>query len=114
MQEIIEKLRQHFPNLFEGGGVSFAIEIVIAILGIAFLWFVFFAKKSYKNPLWAIVITLIGFCIFMAFFIGGMKVGKLLGIGPIGALGGVFLFFFLATVLKYYTTPKEQRRKKFM
>lgn len=114
MQSIIETLRQHFPNLFAGNGLSSGVEIVAVAIVVALLYFIFFVKKSYKNPFWAIIVTAIGVGVFLGFLYSGIYLGRMFGYGYVGAFIGIAAFFFLATVYKYYSTPKDQRRARFM
>lgn len=109
---MIDKLRQHFPTLFSGH-LSTGLEIVIVIAALAFLYYLFFVKKDHKSPLWGVIVTFLGVMTFVGFFMGGIKLGRIFGIEDMGAFIGIFAFFFLAMIYKYFTTPKEQRRKKF-
>lgn len=109
---MIEKLRQHFPNLFSGN-LSSGVEIGLLIAVLAFLYFLFFVKKSYKNPFWGMLVIFLGGATFVGFFIGGIKIGNLFGFEDMGAFIGIFAFFGLAALYKHFTTPPDQRRKKF-
>ena len=111
---MLEQLHLQFKNLFNAGGTSTALVVALVIAVIAFLYYLFFAKKNHKNPLWALIVLIIGVTVFLGFFFGGIKFGNAIGIGDIGALIGVFLFFFLASLYKYLSTPKDERRRKFM
>ncbi len=110
---MIDALRLQLTNLVSGG-MSGMVQVILIALGIAFFWYVAFVKKDHKNPFWALIVLLMGIGVFAGFFFGGVKVGKIFGFAQFGAFVGIFAFFFLATIYKYYSTPKDKRRKRFM
>jgi len=107
----MDKLRQYFPNLLSGN-LSSGIEIAGIVLVGALLWYIFFVKKNHMNPLWGLFVLLMSSVIFAGFFIGGIRLGKIFGIDEMGAFIGIFAFFIIASIYKYYSTPKDQRRRR--